>query len=344
MRLTFFTVIAALMLIANQAHAGIVTFGSGANSFNMEFVTIGDAGNVADTTGSPNPAGSVAYEYQMGKYEVSRGMIDAANNLGSLGITMYDMASLGGNDPSKPATGISWLEAAKFVNWLNTSQGHQAAYKFTGDGTFALWGSGDAGYDASNRYRNSLAVYVLPSVDEWYKAAYYDALLGVYYDYATGSDTAPSSVTSGVSASTAVYGHDTSIGPALVDQAGGVSPYGTHGQGGNAYEWNETDINQATDGSTANRVFRGGSFYTADVTQLSASYALSFSREYESFTSGFRVVNLAAVSSSSSSSTGTVPEPTTFAIWGVMGLAVFGGIRRRRNRSQQDKTSQVSES
>jgi hypothetical protein len=34
-------------------HAGTVTFGAGDNAFNMEFVTIGNPGNAADTTGQP---------------------------------------------------------------------------------------------------------------------------------------------------------------------------------------------------------------------------------------------------------------------------------------------------
>ena len=33
-------------------------FGSGTNSFDIEFVTIGSPGNPPDTTGNPNPAGS----------------------------------------------------------------------------------------------------------------------------------------------------------------------------------------------------------------------------------------------------------------------------------------------
>jgi hypothetical protein len=37
------------------------TFGTGDNSFDIEFVTIGDPGNPPDTTGIPNPAGSVDY-------------------------------------------------------------------------------------------------------------------------------------------------------------------------------------------------------------------------------------------------------------------------------------------
>ena len=45
------------------------TFGSGANSFDIDFVTIGNPGNPPDTTGVPNPAGSVPYVYRMGKYD-----------------------------------------------------------------------------------------------------------------------------------------------------------------------------------------------------------------------------------------------------------------------------------
>jgi hypothetical protein len=46
------------------------TFGSGANQFDIDFVPIGNPGNPADTTGGPNPAGSVPYGYRMGTYEV----------------------------------------------------------------------------------------------------------------------------------------------------------------------------------------------------------------------------------------------------------------------------------
>ena len=51
-----------------DAVAGTVTFGSGTNQFNMEFVKIGNPGNAADTTGKPNPAGAVGYEYAIGKF------------------------------------------------------------------------------------------------------------------------------------------------------------------------------------------------------------------------------------------------------------------------------------
>ena len=111
--------------------ADLVMFGSGANQCTMEFVPIGNPGNSADTTGSPNPASAVSYSYNMGKYEVSRDMVTKASTESNLAITLQDMTTAGGNGVNRPATGVTWNEAARFVNWLNTSQGHQAAYKFT---------------------------------------------------------------------------------------------------------------------------------------------------------------------------------------------------------------------
>ncbi len=102
---------------------------SGANEFTIDFVPIGNPGNTADTTGSPNPAGKVDYFYRMGKYEISRDMITKASAAGGLGITLADMSSYGGNGVDRPATGVTWNEAGRFVNWLNTSQGYSAAYK-----------------------------------------------------------------------------------------------------------------------------------------------------------------------------------------------------------------------
>lgn len=71
--------VGSIVGICGSLQAGTVTFGSGTNSFQMEFVTIGYPGNAADTTGAPNPAGSVSYVYGMAKYEVSIDMITKYN-------------------------------------------------------------------------------------------------------------------------------------------------------------------------------------------------------------------------------------------------------------------------
>ena len=275
----------------------------------MEFVTIGNPGNAADTTGSPNPAGSVAYTYNIGKYEVSRDMITRAN---LAGITMLNMSSFGGNGVNRPATGISWYEAAKYVNWLNTSTGGTAAYKFVG-GTFQLWSSTDAGYNASNMFRNSLAKYWLPSSNEWYKAAYGN-LNGTWNNYATGSDSAPESVASGTAANTAVY--TPQISPADITSAGGLSPWGTMGQGGNVWEWIETAFDGSNNTAEEGRELRGGS-WGSGVVDLRASNRNNLDPASQNSDNGlgFRVAS--------------VPEPSALSL-----LAIGLGILFRRSRKR----------
>jgi formylglycine-generating enzyme required for sulfatase activity len=303
----------ALVYQSASATSLLETFGTGANAFTMEFVTIGNPGNAADTTGSPSSAGSVAYTYNLGKHEVSSDMINKANAAGSLGISMQDMTSYGGNGLLKPATGISYYEAAKYVNWLNTSTGGTAAYKFVG-GTFTLWSAGDAGYNASNMFRNSLAKYWLPSSNEWYKGAYGN-LNGTWNDYPTGSNSAPTAVASGTDANTAVYGQSDITGPANITSAGGLSAYGTMGQGGNVYEWNETASDGINNIAGENRELRGGSWNNA-FFGLDASFRSIVTPAYEGFTSGFRVAS--------------VPEPSALSLLAI-GLSGLALVRRRRS-------------
>ena len=250
--------ICLLASLLPSAYAQTTTrgFGSGTNQFTMDFVTIGNPSNPADTTGTPNPVGSVAYTYNLGKYEVSREQIDRANTAGGLGITMSDMSSYGGNGVNKPATGVTWHEAAKFVNWLNTSTGGTAAYKFV-SGTLQPWSPTDAGYNASNLFRNSQAKYVIASRDEWYKGAY-GSPNGTWYNYPTGSDSRPSAVAGGTDPNTAVYGGQ--AGPADINNAGGLSSYGTMGQGGNVWEWNETAHDGVYNTVGESLEMRGGSW------------------------------------------------------------------------------------
>ena len=193
-----------LLALLSTADASVTTFGTGSNQFDMTFVEIGNTNNPGDTTGKPNPAGSVAYQYQMGKYEVSEGMIDKFNASQSLTI------GHGSRGADKPVTSVTWNEAARFVNWMNTSQGHQAAYNFTTNGVndnIALWSSEEAWQlGGENLFRHKDAYYFLPSMDEWYKAAYYNPSTGEYGDYPSLDGNEPSAVSSGTADNTAVYG------------------------------------------------------------------------------------------------------------------------------------------
>jgi formylglycine-generating enzyme required for sulfatase activity len=255
----------------------------------------------------------VDYVYNIGKYEVSRDMINKANAAGSLGITLQDMTSYGGNGVNRPATGISWNEAARFVNWLNTSQGYQAAYNFTTSGANAditLWGAGQ--YSGSNQFRHKDAIYVLPSMDEWYKAAY-GSPSGTWYNYATGSDSVPSAVANGTSG--AVYSQNFTQGPADITNAGGLSQWGTMAQGGNVWEWMESASDGNNNSASDSRMVRGSS-WVDDRGFLDASAGDIGASPGESSLEGFRVAS--------------VPEPSS-GLLVLLGLSAV--LRRRRKRS-----------
>ena len=197
------------------------------------------------------------------------------------------------------------------MNWLNTSTGGAAAYKFDGSGNFQLWSAGDAGYNANNMFRNSLAKYVIASRDEWYKGAYGN-LNGTWNDYPTGSNSAPTAVASGTVANTAVY--NLQSGPADITNAGGLSAYGTMGQGGNAWEWMETAQDGINNSAEESRVIRGGNWGTS-LDRLGASFPASGlpSEDFSSF--GFRVAS--------------VPEPSALSLLAV-GLGGLALVRRRK--------------
>jgi len=309
--------LATVASMAAPSYAAVVSFGTGTNTFTMDFVTIGNPGNAADTTGDPNPAGAVGYEYGIGKFEVSEDMITKFNASQSLQITKDTRGT------AKPATSVSWNEAARFVNWLNTSTGGFAAYNFTTGGVnanIALWTTSDTlDYDASNPYRSKRATYVLPSYNEWYKAAYYNPNDSTYYNFANGSDTAPMAVASGTTANTAVYNGQS--GPADVDQAGGLSPYGVMGLGGNVWEFEESSFDLANSSVSSSRAYRGGDWFGTGngLSVLSRGYFNLPTFGGDSV--GFRVASL------SSSAPPAVPEPSMMVIGTLFGL---GGLMAKR--------------
>jgi len=231
------------------------------NTFSIEFVPIGDAGNVADTT----TYGAVSYDYCISKFEITEGNI-AEYNADPANSTRLITIDSRGTD--KPATDITWNECARYVNWLNINDGAQPAYNFALPGineNIDLWTSGEAWQlDGENLFRHKDAKYFIPNENEWYKAAYYKGggTNAGYWLYPTGSDTAPTAVTSGTVDDTAVYigAGVTPLSPADVTEAGGLSPYGTMGQGGNVYEHTENTFDGANDNVLVNRVHRGGSF------------------------------------------------------------------------------------
>jgi formylglycine-generating enzyme required for sulfatase activity len=310
------TILALTLLIgAGLTASQADTFGSGANQFTIDFTTIGNPGDAADFTGY----GSVGYSYRIGTYAISQNQIDKATASGLANVVAGPWSG------DQPACQMTWYESAAFVNWLNTSKGFQPAYNLTWSGStwsMALWTVTDPGYDENNLYRNSLAKYFLPGMDEWYKAAYGKSDGSGYYLYPTASNTFPTAVTSGTTAGTAVYNTEYEQGPfwqglASVYEAGGLSSYGTMGQGGNGYGWVESAWDGVNDSATKIRVLRGGDSFIS-VGGLSSSFrGHTVYPDTEKDYLGFRVTSI-------------VPEPSTYALFGLGIIGALLAVRRKR--------------
>ena len=105
------------------------------------------------------------------------------------------------------------------------------------------------------------ARYFIPNEDEWYKAAYYDGDAGVYYDYPSRSNTAPSDVIVDPDpGNNASYSWE--LGPPYYRTEVGEfenseSPCGAFDMGGNVWEWNTTVVKAGEFGT------RGGSYVSS---------------------------------------------------------------------------------
>ncbi|MGB1874842.1 MAG: formylglycine-generating enzyme family protein, partial [Akkermansiaceae bacterium] len=203
---------ALIATAASLPQAQAITIAHGGDSVDIDFVDIGNAGNVADSTGY----GAVAYDYSIGTYEITADQWAA--------VSSYDanIETSTISDPwsgSQPTAGASWYEAAKFANWLTSGDALSGAYQFSDATTFT-------GVDRATALTTYGTIYVLPSEDEWYKAAYFKSDGSGYTTYATG-DTLP------VAGTDANYG---GTGPWNVG-SGTVENNGTYDMGGNVYEW-----------------------------------------------------------------------------------------------------------
>ncbi len=256
----------------------------------METVTIGNIGNPGNVDDGHRPSsGAVDYVYDIAKYEVTAGQYRdflnavAATDTNGLYLAIYDSNAMGcqitqhgtsgsytydfSGRPSgteadwvdRPMNYVPWHNALRFANWMHNGQatGLQDATT-TEDGV----------YDLSDYapVRKSGATWVLPSEDEWYKAAFHknDGVTGNYFFYPTSSDTRPSNaVVDPDPGNNATFwgdeGEGTTLGAPywrtpIGEHENTTSPYGTFDQGGNVWEWNEKVYDSY-------RGCRGGSFY-----------------------------------------------------------------------------------
>lgn len=282
------------------------------------FVTIGDVGNEGDSRTSQDPSlpsvdpvvglGSVSYEYSIGKYLVS--MEDYAEFLNSVaqtdtyglynellasdtqagGITRfgadgsYRYQVVSGKS-KRPITYVTWLNAARYVNWLHNGRpvGNQGVTT-TETGAYSLNGAtGFGSYSRSNTAR-----YVLPTEDEWYKAAFYKGggLQAGYWLFANQSDTPPTGSATDLAGGASC--DSVASGTTDVDLFTlATSHYGTYDQSGNAWQWLEK-----REPLSQQMLRRGGSWANAcsdNPSRLSASIRAHSAIDHGSQHLGFRV-------------------------------------------------------
>ena len=329
MSIAIFSLSNPMLTNRNTLYADVLFFGNNANTFAIDFVEIADPGNAADSVGFPNPAGAVGYRYGIGKYEVSESMISSYN--AEYGTPNGQTITTDNRGPNKPATLVSWSDAARFVNWLNTSTGGFAAYTFDYNGDVALWTASDINdYNSTNPVRSRRARFVLPSVDEWHKAAYYDPTTDSWYSYPNGSNSPPTAVASGTTPGTEVF-NQTSPGsvPADITLAGGPNPNGLVALGGNVTEWGEPISFHLFPGSGA--VQRGANWLDDATAMLSTAFDETSTTSDVNFAVGFRVVMLISA----------VPEPQLAAFVAVISIGAAWLLRRvQAQRRRALSTSQ----
>lgn len=316
----------SLLLLA----ALVVALPAGAVS--LTWVPIGDPGNAPDTAtncepvgvGSPD-CGSVAYAYDISKYEITNAQyaeflnaVAGSDPLGLYHPSMGTDATAGGITRSgadgsyayaakvgfenEPVVYVTFYDALRFANWLSNGEG-------SGDTETGSYTITAEGISLNTIARNAGATIALPSENEWYKAAYYDPAVPGYYDYPAGTSAQTGCVLPG--SDTGNSANCNGIANGLTDvgaYALSVSPYGTFDQGGNVWEWTDPIV-------SSGRGVRGGAWYsTAD--GLAASYVQTLNPAAEFNGVGFRVVKLA-------------PEPAR-ALLVLAGGLLLGVARGRR--------------
>jgi hypothetical protein len=248
---------------------------------NIDFVTIGHAGNAPDTQVMDDGTtgyGAVGYDYRIGKYEVTNAQwntfIAAASAPSGNPSKGYDQNTFytGANQPT---TNVSWYEAAQFCNYLTSGDKGLGAYQLGTDGSITV--------DRVSAISAYGTVYVIPTEDEWYKAAYYKPDGSGYSLYANGLNTVPSP--NGWN-----YAGDLYINTPWDVGTGTEEQNGTFDMMGNVWEWNETlfDIESSV------RSARGGSFYVVhnDYFTLASTARHNMYPYDEYWTVGFRIASV----------------------------------------------------
>jgi hypothetical protein len=177
-----------------------------ASAVTIDWTFVGNAGNACDRV-TRGCFGTVSYAYNIGTYEVTNAQyVEFLNakaasdplalyntNMGTSvygGITRsgspggYSYTAIASRE-DMPVNFVSFYDALRFANWLNNGQGSAD----TETGSYTLLGGTATPSNGTSVTRSGNASIFLSTENEWYKAAYYDALSSSYFDFPAGSDT-----------------------------------------------------------------------------------------------------------------------------------------------------------
>jgi formylglycine-generating enzyme len=192
-------------------------------------------------------------------YDIDQFAIRASDWAMIVNMTVID--NLGTWTDDQPVAGISWYEAAMFCNWLTTTgAGFNLPAANITQGAYNFGGTNSNPGNFINVDRVAAlgiygTIYVLPKMNEWYRAAYYKAdhtgysLFSTYNLY--GDNPPPiDSIAFGSNYGTSLIETSTVWDVNL----GCTEQNGTSNMMGNVWEWCEDDI------APGNRRIMGGSF------------------------------------------------------------------------------------
>jgi formylglycine-generating enzyme required for sulfatase activity len=319
----------------------LATVAASAFGVTINYSTVGNPGNTGNPSSNPAGTGAVTDIFRLATTETTNAQYVAFLNsvdpsgtnpnsiynssMGSAangGITFTAGASAGAKYTVKSGTGpvgsaygsmpvnfVSWFSAARFANWLNNGATSSSS---TETGAYTLSGTTSGAVIA----RNPGAQVFLPSVNEWYKAAFFTGTGSTYWTYQTQANSTPTATVSNFTLANAGNFAAVTTGPIAVGSyTNATSNYGLFDMLGNVTEFVDTPA------SGSNAYIMGGNFANPNIANWNALAALrSASAAGLSDATGFRVA--------------AVPEPGTIALagMGVAGLAGLDWMKRRKKR------------